>query len=196
MNSFNLCAVPRSRKSMLDLNNTESSNSGVKRQDCTVYSRVGFRGMGAENYLMSQGLPIPSESNRSLIFEDSLVVLRLGKSEFWLVDLDNTHHELIEALELGAKGLDEVYRLFCQHSHACFLFKGEQTTTMFSKVCGVDLKRCAFPIGSIAQTSVARVNAIITKQEEKRGEYFLLLSDLASSQYLWEALADASKEFV
>jgi sarcosine oxidase subunit gamma len=152
--------------------------------------------MGAETFLASQGLPIPSEPNQSLLFEESLVVMRLSKSEFWLVDIENTHHELIEKLELGAKGLDDVYRLFCQHSHACFLFKGEQTAAMFSKVCGVDLSDGVFPVGSIAQTSVARTNAIVTRQDEKGEEYLLLLSDLASSQYLWDALADAASEFV
>ncbi|RCW99615.1 sarcosine oxidase subunit gamma [Marinomonas foliarum] len=196
MESFNLSSVPSLRKNMLDLTHSGLSNASIKSQDCTVHSRVGFRGMGVENFLTSQGLPIPSEPNQSLLFDESLVVLRLSKSEFWLVDIENTHHELIETLELGAKGLDDVYRLFCQHSHACFLFKGEQTATMFSKVCGVDLRRSVFPIGSIAQTSVARTNAIVTRQEGKGKEYFLLLSDLASSQYLWEALADAASEFV
>lgn len=196
MEFFNLSAVPNSRKSLLDVTNTESLTSSIQRQDCTLYSRVGFRGMGTESFLMSHGLPIPSKPNQSLLFEHGLVVLRLSKSEFWLVDIDNAYHELIETLEFDAKGLEHVYRLFCQHSHACFLFKGEQTATMFSKVCGVDLRSDAFPFGSIAQTSVARTNGIVTKQDsDSHGEFFLLLSDLASSHYLWEALADAASEF-
>ncbi|RBO84153.1 sarcosine oxidase subunit gamma [Marinomonas aquiplantarum] len=195
MESFSLSAVPNLRKSRIDLSDTGSSTSSIRYQDCTVNSRVGFRGQGAASFLTSQGLPIPSQANQSLLFEDSLVVLRLSKTEFWLVDIENTYHELIEKLELSSEPLEDVYRLFCQHSHACFLFSGEQTASMFSKVCGVDLRGDVFPVGSIAQTSVARVNAIVARQEGKGKEYYLLLSDLASSQYLWEALLDAGSEF-
>jgi len=66
---------------------------------------------------------------------------------------------------------------------------------MFAKICGVDLSEGAFSVTSIAQTSVARTNAIVVRQDKNGEEVFLLLSDLASSQYLWDAISDASSEF-
>ena len=196
MFSYNLSAAQTLRKSMLKIDATSLINSTISMQDCTVYSRVGFRGLGTESFLMSQGFPIPSQPNQSLRNEEGIAVLRLSNTEFWLLDTNNTHHEKIELLELAAQGLNDVYRLFCQHSHACFVITGEKTSSMFSKVCGVDLRDSVFPIGSIAQTSVARINAIVTRQVEDGREYFLLCADLASAQYLWEALADAAAEFV
>ncbi|MEL0612584.1 sarcosine oxidase subunit gamma [Marinomonas arenicola] len=200
MTFFNLSSAPSLRRSSVDSNNIWPAQSSIKSENQTVFSRTGFRGVGAESFLISHGLTVPSEPNQSILFNNSLVILRLSKTEFWLVCTDSSQHEFVETLELASQEVSDVYRLFCQHSHACFAFKGEQTATMFSKVCGVDLSHEGFPIGGVAQTSVARVNAIVTRQylkgeASKEEECFIVLSDLASAPYLWSALADAANEF-
>ncbi len=196
MDFYNLSSAPASRKSMQALTKTGVHNSSIKLQDCTVYSRVGFRGLGAESFLTANGFPIPTQPNQSLLYKEDIVVLRLSKLEFWVVDTTNTHHELIEMLEVASKNLANVYRLYCQHSHAFFLLTGEETASMFSKLCSVDLRSYVFPSGSIAQTSVARTNAIVARQSKGGKEYILLMSDLASAQYLWEAVVDACAEYI
>lgn len=195
MDVYNLSAASTSRKSMINLNATEALNSSIRLQDCTVYSRVGFRGTGVEDFLTSKGVPIPALPNQSVVHDGSLMVLRLSQSEFWVVDMNNTHNQQIESLELASQGLSNLYRLFCQHSHACFSVVGKDTATLFSKVCGVDLREPAFSLGDIAQTSVARINTIVAKQNINEEDGLLLFADLASAQYLWEALADAAAEF-
>ncbi|MCB5160739.1 sarcosine oxidase subunit gamma family protein [Marinomonas algarum] len=198
MDLFNLSAAPDLRKSMLDLASTKAkaTRSSIKMQDCTVFSRAGFRGTGAEAFLASHGIAIPTKPNESLSCQASLVVLRLSRSEFWIISTDNSEHAKIEALEVAAMGVENVYPLYCQHSHACFMLTGAETENMFSKVCGVDLRNNVFPVGAVAQTSVARTGAIVTKQTHAQGDYFLLFADIASVQYLWEALTDAAAEFV
>ncbi|MCZ2720114.1 sarcosine oxidase subunit gamma [Marinomonas sp. 15G1-11] len=198
MDFYNLSSAKSSRSSLLSLNKVDRSHSKLEVQDCTVYSRVGFRGVGAEAFLESNGLPIPKLPNQSLSYKNGLIILRLSKSEFWVVDTANKHHALIEALELSSKEAINVYRLYCQHSHGCFLITGDAdlTVKMFSKVCSVDLSQGVFALGSIAQTSVARTNAIVTKQSMDGVVFTLLLADVASTQYLWEAIEDAASEFV
>ncbi|OUR80265.1 sarcosine oxidase subunit gamma [Marinomonas sp. 42_23_T18] len=195
MDFYNLSSANKLRRSMLNLEHSESLNSRIKMQDATAFSRVGFRGQGVERFLAEQGLAVPSAPNQSVLSDTGLVVLRLSKTEFWILDTDNAQHELIAALELASKGLSQVYRLYCQHSHAFFLIRGKEISNLFAKICGVDLSESAFAVTSIAQTSVARTNAIVVRQERNDEAFFLLLSDLASSQYLWDAIVDAATEF-
>ncbi|MBR7888400.1 sarcosine oxidase subunit gamma [Marinomonas sp. A79] len=195
MGFYNLSSAPELRKSMLNLDTTASIHSSISMKDCSVFSRVGFRGIGAEAFLNANKVPVPAKPNQSLSFQEGLVVLRLSKSEFWLMSTNNQNHEFIAALEAAAQGVENLYRLYCQHSHACFLIEGQDTGTMFAKVCGVDLSAQTFNVGDVVQTSVARISAIVTKQTQDDSDYILLFADIASVQYLWEALTDASAEF-
>jgi sarcosine oxidase subunit gamma len=196
MEFYNLSSAYELRQSMLKADANESSASGIKMSDCTVFSRVGFRGKGVEAFLVTQGLPVPAKPNQSVVSESGVIVLRLSNTEFWIIDADNTQHTLIKTLELASQNMVGVYRLYCQHSHSSFLIKGADISTMFAKICGVDLSDDVFPIGNIAQTSVARTSTIVVRQMLKGETVFIMFSDLAGSQYLWDAIADASAEFI
>jgi sarcosine oxidase subunit gamma len=50
-------------------------------------------------------------------------------------------------------------------------------------------------VGAIAQTSVARLSAIVIAARIGAKSGFHLLSDVSTSQYLWDCLADAMLEF-
>lgn len=195
MTFYNLSAAQALRQSMLKVDVSNEPSPRIKMYDGTVFSRVGFRGKGVEAFLVAQGLTVPIRPNQSVLSESGAVILRLSNTEFWIVDADNTQHQLIAALELASQNVSDVYRLYCQHSHSAFLIKGTDTSTMFAKICGVDLRDNTFAVASIAQTSVARTNTIVVRQVIKDEEVFMLFSDLASSQYLWDAIADACAEF-
>lgn len=195
MDFYNLSSAVELRRNQLVVGDSELADANIKMQDQTLFSRVGFRGKGVESFLSEQGINIPSAPNQSVITSAGVLVLRLSKTEFWLMDTDRSQHEFIEALEIASKGVESVYRLYCQHSHSCFLVRGNYATNMFAKVCGVDLNERVFGCSSIAQTSVARVNATIVKRVISGEEGYYVLSDIAGSQHLWEAIADASSEF-
>jgi len=195
MDFYNLSSAVELRRSQLAVGSPELINSKISMHDHTLFSRVGFRGRGVASFLREQGINVPTVPNQSLVTAAGVLVLRLSNTEFWLIDTDKSQHEFIEALELASKGVANVYRLYCQHSHGCFLVKGKNTPNMFAKVCGVDLSEKVFECSSIAQTSVARVNAIIAKQVISDEEGYFVLSDIAGSQHLWNAISDASTEF-
>ena len=66
---------------------------------------------------------------------------------------------------------------------------------MMVKICGVDLRPDVFAEGDVAQTVVARLGAILLRQD-RNGEFGLyMLSDFASGHYLWDVLHDAAAEF-
>ena len=80
-------------------------------------------------------------------------------------------------------------------SHAWFAVTGRQASEMFAKICGIDLRLHKFPDGGIAQTSIAKINGIILRQDQGPLPLFHLLADSASADYLWDCLMDAMAEF-
>ena len=70
-----------------------------------------------------------------------------------------------------------------QHTHAWFLVSGAQAATMFAKICGVDLRPGQFAPGRIAQTSVARLNAVIVRDDQGETLTYHVLVDSASAEY-------------
>lgn len=170
--------------------------------DLSVVSRTGFRGLNAEQHLQTAGLPVPPKPNEGLSGDSGELVLRLSQKEFWILggigndDGDSDGHlDTIDKLNQQPLPADNCYPLFCQDSHAWFMLTGEYLADIMAKVCGVDLRSDVFPSGAIAQTSVARVNVIVVSHQVNAVPVFSLLSDSASSEYLWGALLDAIQEF-
>ncbi|MCY1308595.1 hypothetical protein D9M70_586140 [compost metagenome] len=66
---------------------------------------------------------------------------------------------------------------------------------VMAKVCGVDLRPEAFPVGAVAQTSAARINVIVINAGTGERPHFHILCDRASLEYFHGALLDAMDEF-
>ncbi len=64
-----------------------------------------------------------------------------------------------------------------------------------AKLCGVDLRARAFPVGAVAQTSAARINVIVLNVGSDERPALQLLFDRASLAYFREAVLDAMDEF-
>jgi sarcosine oxidase subunit gamma len=66
---------------------------------------------------------------------------------------------------------------------------------MVAKICGVDLRPGKFADGRIAQTSMARMNGVVIRDDQGETLAYHLLGDSASAEYLWGCLIDAMAEF-
>ena len=75
------------------------------------------------------------------------------------------------------------------------MITGEHSSDMFAKICGIDLRLKSFSNYSIAQTSIARINGIIIRNDINETPAFYLLFDGASTDYMWSCLKDAFVEF-
>jgi sarcosine oxidase subunit gamma len=64
-----------------------------------------------------------------------------------------------------------------------------------AKLCAVDLSPEVFPVGKVAQTSVARINAIVINVSDLQTQKLNILCDRAAALYLWQVLQDAISEF-
>ena len=191
---------PTTRSSDLREENMGQLNDQGKIQNCAVVDlsalgRVSVRGKDASTHLESAGFELPGSVNTLSVGTTGESVLRLGPNEYWLlaslVDLGDS----VAQFTANPLPAEHCYSLYCQDSHVWFAMTGTHVPEVMAKLCGVDLSPTAFPSGSIAQTSVARVNAIVANHLIEDVPVFSLLCDSASGLYLWDCLLDAIAEF-
>jgi len=177
---------------------SETDNEQVKYcglLDATAITRCGFRGENAAKHLSSLAYPIPQAVNQALSIESGETVLRLSQSEFWLLgSVADQGAKLSQDFKIALPE-KRCYPLFCQNSHAHLILSGTYLADIMAKLCAVDMRGEAFPLGSIAQTSVARINAIVVSHHISTLPVFSLLFDSTYLAYLWDVLLDAINEF-
>ena len=164
--------------------------------DLSNLPRAGFRGADAAAYLQARGYTLPEAPNRALRQADGGLVARLSQTENLL--LGGLHDMGARvAAEEAAWRLDDSanYLLPRQDSHAWLQLSGAHCAQVMAKLCGVDLRPQAFSGGAVAQTSVARLNAIVINSGSAELPSLQILCDRASVQYFWEAMLDAMDEF-
>lgn len=172
----------------------ENTAAPVVLTDLSPFARTGFKGADTPDWLTRHGLTIPDTPNRAAVQADGSVLARLSAGEFLLLGRPGGESGLVERLDATwswGDGAGLCFPLPRQDSHAWFHLRGAKVPEMLAKLCGVDLRRHVFADGAVAQTSVARLNAIVLRQ----GDDFHLLADSASAEYLWECVVDAMAEF-
>jgi sarcosine oxidase subunit gamma len=76
-----------------------------------------------------------------------------------------------------------------------FAVTGSEVPAMMAKMCGIDLRPHRFAPGAIAQTSVARMNAILIRSDLGETYSLDMVADSAAAVYMWSCLTDAMAEF-
>jgi len=164
--------------------------------DLTLMSRVGYRGKGAEGFLDEQGIRLPDTPNQAVMQPTGELAVRLSPREFWLLgSLNDRGARVAEMPRLHKETPERCYPLFCEDSHSWFVLAGEHVAQVMAKLCAVDLREKAFPLGAVAQTSVARTNCIVVHHRIRELSCFSILSDATSGEYLLSVLQDAVTEF-
>src|SRR5262249_27179188 len=169
--------------------------------DLSGLPRTGFKGAGAGEGLRAQGPAIGPDSNRAYPQAGGELAARLAPTEVFLLDNLAGTGELIRRLNAAWGWGSEKPRTPIGYptpraeSHSWFMVTGERAPAMFAKVCGVDLRPHRFAVGAIAQTSVAKMSAIVIRADLGGTPAFHLLADSASAEYLWTCVLDAMAEF-
>jgi sarcosine oxidase subunit gamma len=165
--------------------------------DLTDLPRVGFRGSHSAEYLRGRHFVLPQQPNQALTQADGSHVARLSQTEYFILGSTTDQGQRI-ADEEARWELDHQanYLLPRQDSHAWLQLRGDCIAEVMAKVCGVDLRAQAFPAGAVAQTSVARINAIVINIGGSTVPCFQILFDRASREYFTAALLDALQEFL
>ena len=165
--------------------------------DLSPLPRTGFKGRRALQWLREAGVQVGDDNNFSWRQDNGSIVARLADTEaVVLADLGHTSNA---CEQLDRRAADEepesCYRVPRRDTSAWLLVTGAFADVMFSKICGVDMRRSKFPSGMVAQTSIARMNAISIRCDLGDLPAYHLIFDSASAEYLWRSLKDAMSEF-
>jgi len=165
--------------------------------DLSTLPRVGFKGSGAPGWLAEQGAELPGSPNQAVRQRDNSLIARLSDDEFLILSDLNSDSTLPVILQerWSLDSTTKVYSVPRGHSHCWFALTGDHATATLAKICAVDLRSHKFAEREIAQTSLARVNAIILRNDLMTTPCFFILSEVSSAEYLWDALLDAAIEF-
>ncbi|QMU60360.1 MAG: sarcosine oxidase [Gammaproteobacteria bacterium] len=165
--------------------------------DLTSFARSGFKGKQAIQWAKTQGLNIGETNNQAYLQENGALVARLADTEVLILNNINSGRNQCTPFE---EEYDNIHPAKCytvprNDSSAWFMITGEHASEMFAKICGIDLRLNKFSNHSIAQTSIARINGIIIRNDINQTPAFYLLFDSASTGYMWSCLKDAFVEF-
>ncbi|MFK8019335.1 MAG: sarcosine oxidase [Pseudomonadales bacterium] len=175
--------------------------------DLTIFPRIGFKGKESTDWLQQFDLNLPSKPNQSIASGNGSFIARLSKEEYCVMSWDSSSVDSrtpVKAMEIayGEQNPASVYDLPRSDSHCWFALTGSLAAQVLSKACAVDMREGKFSNGTVAQTSLARVNAIVIRHDQGNPERskgmtttFFILSDITSTEFLWTSLLDAMQEF-
>lgn len=165
--------------------------------DLSPLPRAGWKGRGALAWLAERGVTGLDTDNRAVLQADGLLALRLAPTEAVLLGPLGGDAAALDGIA-GGWSIDTAGLCFPvprMESSFRFAVTGEHGAAMFAKLCAVDLRPRAFSDLTIAQTSVARMNAVICRHDRGGVPGYEILGDWASAEYLWACLLDAMAEF-
>ena len=165
--------------------------------DLSPLPRVGFKGKDTPGWLTQQGVLIPQLPNQARRQTDNSLVLRLSNDEHVVLGdltLKSTRTgTLLRQWQLEPGRM--CYLVPRNDTNSWFCLSGRHTPEMLAKVCGVDMRLHKFSDGQIAQTSIARINGIVVRNDLGKLPAFYILVDSASADFLWPCLVDAMDEY-
>ena len=174
-----------------------AAHGGITIADLSPLPRLGFKGRGTIAAAQSRGIVVEPTPNRAFRQPDGGLCLVLAPGEIILLANLAGDDERLAQLETSWRIEDEerTYPLPRRDSHAWLAVAGEATPEMFAKLCAIDLRHDKFADLAIAQTSIAKMSAILTRADMGTTPVFHLLVDSAAALYFCDCLLDAADEF-
>lgn len=122
-------------------------------------------------------------------------LVRLTQDEFALLLADQSQVESAVERLRGASGSAHVMVTDLTHGRGQLRLGGPRAVEALQKLCGLDFSETTFPNLHAAQTSLAKVHALIVRLDESIPAYYLIV-DRSLAAYVWAALTDAMQEFL
>lgn len=180
-----------------DGHDADGARASLAIADLSALPRLGFKGRGTIPAMKARGILVEAEPNRAFRQPDGGLCLVLAPGEVVLLaglSGDGTH---LAGIEAGWRIEDEerTYPIPRRDGSAWFVVTGARAPEMFAKICAIDLRPHKFADLAIAQTSVARLTAIVVREDRAGGTFFHVLADSAAAAYFYDCLRDAAAEF-
>ncbi len=162
--------------------------------DLSPLPRLGRKGRGALDALRAADIPVPPVNNMALYNSDGAIIARLADAEALILPDIELAGDTLDRFESSPERAG-CYPVPRGDSHFWFVLCGTNAVACLQKLCGVDLGPRDFADLQIAQTSVARLSAIVIREDRADVPAFHLLADSASALYFWDVLCDAMDDF-
>lgn len=160
--------------------------------DLSPLRRTGFKGRGGFHWLEDEGWPVPELDNRAGRCPSGALVARLAEGEVLALDAIPKPDPRLARAETTTSLPAGLYPVPRRDSHAWFVLLGARAPECLATLCAVDLRPQRFADLAIAQTSLARLAAIVIRDDgDGEALRYHLLADSASALYLWDVLVDA-----
>ena len=131
--------------------------------DLSPLPRTGFKGPAALDWLRAAGAGALERDNRAELAEGGALAARLAPTEALIVGGPGAGDDLCGRLDAAHEAAPRAgcHRVMRRDASFHFLLGGARAADAMATLCGVDLRPRAFPDGSVAQTSVARMSMIV-----------------------------------
>ena len=161
--------------------------------DLSPLPRTGFKGPEALDWLRANGAGALEHDNRAEMLEDGALAARLAPTEALIIGDPEAGGDLCGRLDAAHEATPRAgcHKVMRRDASFHFLLGGSRAADAMATLCAVDLGSRAFPAGSVAQTSVARMSMIVIAVALGEAPGFHLLGDSASAAYGWSVLTDA-----
>ena len=159
--------------------------------DISPLPRMGLKGRDTFAWLHEAGASFEPVPNRAFAQDGGGLLVLLSPGEaLALAGLDGKSSLVAAMAALPAVTPGRLaYPLPRGDSHYAFALTGTLWPEVLATLCGVDLRPAAFARGAVAQTSLARSNAILIRHPSDDDKpLFSLLGDSASAGYIWSCL--------
>ena len=165
--------------------------------DLSTLPRAGFKGHGAIAWTRTQGVTVTDANNMTAWQDDGACAARLADTEVMLLSDLACESTLCNGISEGWSPDPDTgsYPVPRADTNCWFLISGRQSSTMFAKMCGVDLRPEKFAMGAVAQTSIARLNGIVIRADVGETLAYHFLTDNASARFMWDSVLDAMGEW-
>lgn len=165
--------------------------------DLSPLPRLGFKGRGTVAAAKKKGIVLEDTPNRAFRQPDGGLCLVLSPGEIILLSNLRGEGDGLARLESAWRIEDEerTYPMPRRDSHAWTAVAGKAAPAMFAKLCAIDLRLDHFADLDIAQTSIAKMSAIVARADLGAAPTFHLLADSAAALYFCNCLCDAAQEF-
>jgi len=166
--------------------------------DLSALPRIGFKGLGAPDWAAAQGMTLPAQPNRATLQDDGTLIARLSQTELLIASNlsgASTHSAVAVSAVADTTLAERVYSLPRADSHSWLVLCGDLAAETLAKVCGVDLRPHKFANGEVAQTSIAKINGVLIRNDYGDTLAYSIFSDSSSVEFLWDSLLDAMAEF-
>lgn len=173
----------------------QAAAAGLAIADLTALPRAGYKGWDMAGWATGRGIDLP-EPNRARRQGDGTLACRLANGELLLLGPDDAATATIDGLASVWTMEDAVcFPVPRADTNARLAVTGRHAAEMMAKMCGVDLRPHRFDDLQIAQTSVARMNAVVVRNDRGATYALDLVIDSAAAVYMWDCLTDAMAEF-